>query len=501
MDDTNGSAWKCEVCGYVHRGEETPEWCPVCGAAAEDFAPLSEEAAPPPPKAERWKCLNCAYAHSGPEPPQTCEVCGAPSDSFAPVSDDAQEAEDVAEARRVLIIGAGVAGVAAAEAVRGANPTAEIALISREPGLPYFRLNLTRYLAGEVEANELPLHPENWYQEQRIDLLCGREVSSLALDARSVELPDGDTQPFDALVVTVGAHPFVPPIPGSQREGVMAFRTSEDADQILAAAKQGAKIVCIGGGILGLETAGALARQGAGVSLLEGHGWLLPRQLSQAAGETLERHVEHAGIKLHQRARTDEILGDERVRAVSLQSGEAIPADLVILTTGVRPNSYLARLAGLEVDQGIIVDDCLRTSHPDVLAAGDVAQHRGVLYGNWMASQSQGSIAGMNAAGLHVEFAGIPRSNTLKVLGVDLFSIGVFEPTDASFEVVEQEQDGKYLRFVFRDSRLVGAILLGDAQLSAAAKRAVEGRTDLSALLRARPNPTEVCGHLAALGS
>ena len=501
MADSNGNAWKCDVCGYVHRGDEAPDWCPVCGAAEEDFAPLSEEAGPAPDRgAERWKCLNCAYVHSGTEPPETCEVCGADADRFAPLSEDGGKAGGVADARRVVIVGAGVAGVAAAEAVRGASPAAEIVLISREPGLPYFRLNLTRYLAGEVASDELPLHPENWYEDQRIELLSGREVSSLGLEGRSVELLDGDKLSFDKLILTVGAHPFVPPIPGSQREGVRSFRTSADAEHILDAVKRGARAVCIGGGILGLETAGALARQGADVSLIEGHGWLLPRQLNQAAGEALQRYVEEAGIKLHRRARTDEILGDERVRAVSLREGDPIPADLVIITTGVRPNSYLARLAGLEVDQGLVVDDCLGTSRPDVLAAGDVAQHRGVLYGNWMASQSQGSIAGMNAAGLRVEFGGIPRSNTLKVLGVELFSIGLFEPTDASFEVIEQDQDGKYLRFVFRDSHLVGAILLGDAHLAAPVKRAVEGRSDWSALLRARPNAAQVCDHLAALG-
>ena len=162
-----------------------------------------------------------------------------------------------------------------------------------------------------------------------------------------------------------------------------------------------------------------------------------------------------------------------------------------------RSNSHLARHAGLAVNKGIVVDDYLATSHPSILAAGDAAEHRGVLYGIWMASQAQGKIAGMNAAGVRTEFGGIPRSNTLKVLGLDLFSIGQIEPEDASYEAVEQESEGGYFRFVFRDNNLVGAILLGDTALTARATSAIQTRRDFSALLRQRPAAADVLARLA----
>ena len=239
--------------------------------------------------------------------------------------------------------------------------------------------------------------------------------------------------------LAAGANPFIPPIPGSDREGVTSLRTVQDADYLLGACEAGARCVCIGGGILGLETAGALARRGAKVTLLEGHGWLLPRQLNQRAGEILGDHVCRIGITLRNKAVTREILGDGRVHGVLLEDGSTIPADLVVIATGIRANSSLAQQAGLEVKHGVVVNNHLTTSHPDVLAAGDVAEHKGVVYGLWTASQAQGTIAGRNLAGASAEFGGLPRSNTLKVLGLDMFSIGQIMPEDASFQVIDQE--------------------------------------------------------------
>ncbi len=369
-------------------------------------------------------------------------------------------------------------------------------LISKESELPYYRLNLTRYLAGEIDEDALPIHPESWYREQNVRLALGLEVSSIGLESMSLDLCGGERETFEKLVLTVGAHPFLPPFPGAYREGVTSLRSLEHAKDILSFPLAGSKCVCIGGGLLGLETAGALARQGAEVTLLEGHGWLMPRQLSERAGELVAEHVSDSGIKLLTKARTAEILGDERAQAVLLEDGSTLQANLVVIATGIRPNSYLARQAGLEVNQGVVVDNHLISSNPNVLAAGDVAEHRGTVYGIWGPSQYQGNIAGMNAVGLNAEFGGIPRSNTLKVLGLDLFSVGQIEPEDASFELAEQESDGKYVRFVFRDNRLVGAILLGDTALSADVKKAVERKNDFSDLIRKHATAADVLERL-----
>lgn len=494
------TAWRCGVCGYIHRGEEPPEWCPVCGAYRDDFEPYDEPVPALAAAPASWRCLNCGYAHSGAEPPEACPVCAAGRNRFEAQAALEAATDRASGLRRAIVVGGGIAGLSAAEAIRAAAPEAQILLLSRESALPYYRLNLTRYLAGEIAVKALPIHAESWYETQAIDLRPSVEVVRIDPETHSVRLSDGTSESYDRLVITSGAHPFVPPIPGSCREGVTALRTIHDADRVLGELRDGARCVCLGGGILGLETAGAVARQGAKVTLLEGYSWLLPRQLNEEAGRLLARLVSDLGIDVRLGVHTQEILGDERVRGVLLEGGDEIPADLAVITTGVRPNSHLARSEGLRVNQGIIVDDHMTTSAPDILAAGDVAEHRGTMYGLWAPAQFQGSIAGMNAAGLSVEFGGIPRSNTLKVLGIDLFSVGEVEPRDASYEVVCDQADSVYCRFLFRDTHLVGAILLGDASLAAQARRAVEERTDWSAVLRTRPSARQVLERLATQG-
>ena len=500
MPEKSGEAWRCSVCGYVHRGTAAPDSCPVCGADREDFEAHKEQSPLAAPKADAWRCLNCRYVHAGTSPPATCPVCAAPRDRFEAMAEEKRAFRPDGNRIRVVIVGAGVAGVSAAEAIRRASQGAEVILLSKESHLPYYRLNLTRYLAGEIGEADLPIHPQQWYTDNRIEFLRGSEAVQLRLDEHAVEMRDGQTEPFDKLILTAGAHPFVPPIPGSQREGVTSLRTVDHAKAILANLHDGARCVCIGGGLLGLETAGALARRGAQVTLIEGHGWLMPRQLTESAARLLQEHVKSLGIRLRMRGRTKEILGDEKVAGVLLEDGETIGADLVVIAVGVRPNSYLARRAGLEVGGGVVVDNHLVSSHGDVLAAGDIAEHRGVLYGTWGPAQYQGGIAGMNAVGLGVEFGGVPRSNTLKVLGMDLLSMGRIQGEDASFRVVEDERDGRYLRFVFWDGRLVGAILLGDTSISGALRKAVEGKADFSGLLERAPAAQDVVEHLAETG-
>jgi len=497
MSDAPENAWRCSVCGYVHRGVEPPEWCPVCGSPSSEYEAYTEPPVTPKATVHRERCLNCSYMHMGSEPPEICPICASSADCFEPVDERDEIVEAGGRVAKVVVVGAGIAGVSAVESLRRAAPNADITLISKEHHLPYYRLNLTRYLAGEIGEHDLPIHPQSWYDEEKIELLSGMEIDNLSLKDREVELLDGSKVAYEKLILTIGAHPFIPPFPGAHMEGVNSLRTVEDAKSILEASQSGKTCVCIGGGLLGIETAGALARNGTDVTLLEGHEWLMPRQLNRKAAELLAEHVAATGIKLQTEARTKEIVGDERVAGVLLEDGNTIPAEVVIIATGIRPNSYLARRAGLNVNKGVIVDNLLTTSHPDVFAAGDVAEHRGQLYGTWAPSQYQGSIAGMNAAGGAVEFGGIPRSNALKVLSLELVSIGQFEPEDGSYSVIEDHADGRYIRFVFWDSHLVGGILLGDASLSGAIKKAVEGDTDFSGLLRNRPKATEVCEYLA----
>lgn len=447
-----------------------------------------------PPSA--WLCTVCGYVHRGPEPPETCPVCGAGRDAFEPAPEPAPGTGSPPPSH-IVVIGAGAAGIAAVEAVREAARSSGIVLLSEEPDLPYHRLNLTRYLAGEVRREDLFPHHESWYEENGIALRRGAEAVRLDLTDRMVELRWGEPIPFDKLILAPGSKPFVPPIPGSDREGVFVLRTLSDADRILEVARPGARVVCVGGGLLGLETAGALVRRGVEATVIENRGTLMPAQLDPRAGERLAEHVRSLGIHLRLGAGVKELAGAERVASVVLEGGISLPADAVVIATGVRPGVSLARNAGLEVKRGIVVDDRLLTSHPAVHAAGDAAEHSGVLYGSWFVAQAQGALAGRNAAGLDAPFGGVPRSHALKILGLDTVSIGEFLPAGESYRTVAEEREGVYRSFVFREGRLVGANLVGEASLAQAARRAIESRRDFTALLSKNLSASDFAAALA----
>lgn len=434
-----------------------------------------------------WVCSMCGYIHYGPEPPGECPVCGAAMDQFTlSVEDEESPVHEVPPItlNHAVVAGAGIAGVSAAEAIRKFAPQAEITLISNETYLPYYRLNLTRYLAGEMSADQLSLHPEIWYNIHNIRLIRNTEAQVIDLGNKELLLADNSRIPFDRLVLTVGSHPFMPPFPGADRKNVTRLRTRKDADLILAACQGSRKCVCIGGGLLGLETAGALSRRAAEVTVLENQAWLLPRQLNETASNRFRALVEARGIEVHTRVSVRELTGNESVQGVLLEDGRTLLANLVVISAGVRTNIDIARQAGLEIRQGIIVDSKMQTSHPDVFAAGDVTEHRGMLYGLWNPAHTQGTIAGTNAAGETTEFKEIPRSATLKVLGIPLFNIGVISPEAATDTVFEAEIDGNYYFFLFRADLMVGSILLGDTSLSSKVSRVVEGRQNCSQWLQ-----------------
>ncbi|MDD5285606.1 MAG: FAD-dependent oxidoreductase [Desulfuromonadaceae bacterium] len=472
--------WKCEVCGYIHSGDKPPYSCPVCGADEDCFNVLEINAEKKTPAtAELWKCGICNYLHKATESPSVCPVCSASGNLFVPLSITDSPVTQSDDTLRIVVLGGGIAGLTAATEARRQSPHASIRLVSRERSLPYYRLNLTRFLAGDIAEKELQIQSQQWFDEQSINCISA-EATLIDRDKRFVYLRDGGQLVYDRLVLTNGAHPFIPPFPGVTRDGVSVLRTIEDARSILKRLTPSSCVVCIGGGLLGLETAGAMARQGATVTVVEGFSSLLPRQLPPRAGNMLQQRLEAQGLTILCGETVKELAGDESVRGVLLESGRQLPADLVIVTAGVRPNSYLARQAGLTVHQGIVVDDRMFSSDPAILAAGDVAEHRGTLYGIWPAGYAQGVVAGCNAAGGRAEFDGLAPSTRIKVLDVDLFSCGQIHPEDASTSLHEQELNGVYRAIFCRDGQLLGAVLYGDTTTAGLLKEIVESGRQIS---------------------
>ncbi len=399
---------------------------------------------------------------------------------------------------RLVIIGAGIAGVSAAEAAHKAKPDTEILLISAEEVLPYFRMNLTRYMAGELEKDRLFLHKPDWYEKNEISLKLGTRVESIDPEKHLVKTDAGDEIGYDKLILTAGAHPFVPPFSGKEKRGVQTVRTLDDADLILEICKDDGEIVCIGGGLLGLEMAGAIAARGAKVTVVEALDWLLPRQLDKTASKILTGHIERLGIKVIVPGRTSEIYGEGMAEGIRLDDQTDLPAKLVVVSTGVAPNLELARSAGLEVNRGVVVSDRMETSVKDIFAAGDIVEHQKRVYGLWAPAKAMGTVAGKVAVGQEASFPGDPPSTKLKVLGIDMFSVGQFAPSEERDMLVNQVKDGNYASFLFRNNKMIGSILLGDASLSAEVKDAVEQGRDFSQLLHGKPSVDEVKASLTA---
>ncbi len=453
-----------------------------------------------PSDEKAWRCSVCGYIHYGDTAPEACTICNTKSIDFKRIEVAIRPEARAPGKERVLVIGAGIAGISAAEEVRNHAPEAEIILIAKEDEFPYYRINLTRLLAGEIEEQVLPLRPTDWFETYRIEFMKGVAVKDLVLAEKALRIEDGTVIQYDKLIVATGAHPSIPPLAGTGLDGVFTAQTIEDARDILNTIKPGANVVCIGGGILGLEAAGAMAKRGCHVTVLEAFDYLMPRQMNPAGSEVLKKHLGTLGIEVLTSAMSDCLVGDGHISGVHLKRGMLIPADVVLLTAGDRANAELLQAAGLAVNKGVLVDNFLRTSNPDIYAVGDVAEHDGIRYGAWAAAMYQGKIAGMNAAGIPTEFGGIPRSHMLKVLGKPMLSIGVVTPPDGSYHMIEDHPDNNgYRMFMFRDGCIVGCLLIGKLKLLKAVRKAIQARSNLSELLGQKPTAQDVADFLSAM--
>ncbi len=430
---------------------------------------------------KKWRCLVCGYIHEGLEPPEKCPICSVSKENFELIEAKVQsEKMATSSVLTVVIIGAGIAGISAAEAIVEKSPQTTVHIISAEEEYPYYRINLTRYLANELIEDDLWLKPSSWYEKNGIQLHLRSQVTKIDREKRQIILSREEPLSYDRLIIAAGSSPFIPPFTGVEKENIYTLRTKSDCEAIECEIAPNKRVVVIGGGILGLEIAGALAKFDMRVTLLEGAHWLLSRQLNNRAGLLLEQYAQEQGISFIKGVHVTHFLGDLLATGVVLDSNREIDADFFVIATGVRPSTLLAKKANLTVDGGIIVNDLLQTSDSSIFAVGDVAQHRGVLYGTWTPAQYQGAIAGLNVLGKENQFSGIPRSNILKVLGYDMFSIGIICAEDGSSSFLEETIDTQYRLFHLRDGICIGAILLGNTSLSPKVQKAIEQKVDLS---------------------
>ncbi len=365
--------------------------------------------------------------------------------------------------KNYLIVGNGVAGTTAAENIRKQDKKGNITIVTDEDLPFYWRIQLNEYISGDITEEQLLAKKEGWYRDQNITLKLKTRIVGADAQKKVVVTEDKEELAYDSLLIATGSHSFIPPIKGSEKKGVFALRDVQDARDISLFAKSVEQVILIGGGLLGLEAGNALRKLGKKIMVVEFFPRLLPRQLDVDGAERLQKIMEGMGFSFRLGAKTQEITGDDKANGALLEGGETLSGQMVVISAGVRPNLELAEPLGLKTDKGVVVDERLRTNQPDIYAAGDVAEFRGMPYGIWPAAMEQGKIAGMNMAGGEATYNGTTMANTLKVVGVDLASAGNIDAENEFESKVATEQD-QYKKIVLENNQIIGCIMLGDTK-------------------------------------
>jgi len=367
--------------------------------------------------------------------------------------------------RRLVVIGNGMAGMRTVEELLQFAPDLyDIEVFGAEPYGNYNRVLLSPLLAGEKRVEDIMLHPLEWYREHDVRLHSGDPVVAIDRARRRITARSGIETGYDRLLLATGSKPSVLPVPGTDLDGVVTFRNIDDVETMLAAAHPRARAVVIGGGLLGLEAANGLKCRGMHVTVAHLHARLMERQLDARAAALLQRSLEDRGVDFKMLASTTAILGDTRVTGVRFADGSALPADLVVMAAGVKPNIELAHAAGLCCARGIIVDDTLQTYDPSIYAVGECVQHRNSTFGLVAPLWEQARVCAAHLAEIGVaRYTSSAPPTQLKVTGIDLFSVGDCNGGARSESLVYSDaKRGVYKRLIVEDDTVRGAVLYGD---------------------------------------
>ncbi|MET3614819.1 nitrite reductase (NADH) large subunit [Rhizobium aquaticum] len=388
-------------------------------------------------------------------------------------------------AQKLVIIGNGMApGRMLEHLFEQAPGLYDVTIFNAEPRVNYDRIMLSPVLSGEKTFEDIIIHGDGWYIENNVTLYKGHRIVGIDRNARTVTSDHGVTESYDKLVIATGSVPFIIPVPGKDLPGVITYRDLDDVDAMLLAAQSREKAIVIGGGLLGLEAAAGLALRGMDVTVLHVMPTLMERQLDPAAGYLLQKAVEERGIKVITKANTKRIIGTDRVEGIELDNGTIIPATLVVMAVGIRPNAGLAKDAGLAVNRGIVVDAGMQTSDGDILAVGECAEVDGMVYGLVAPLYEMARVAAAHLAGdTKPAFVHSDTPTKLKVTGINLFSLGDFADGDDREEIVLRDATaGIYKRVVIKDNRIIGTVLYGETSDGAWFNDLKKKGTDISAM-------------------
>jgi len=384
---------------------------------------------------------------------------------------------------KLVVIGNGMAGMRTVEELLEIAPEKyDITVFGAEPYGNYNRILLSPVLAGEKTIDEIMRNDLQWYEDNGITLHKGVTVTGIDRNACKVTADDGTEVKYDRLLMATGSEPFIIPVPGSDLPGVISFRDIHDVDLMIDAAKTNKHAVVIGGGLLGLEAANGLMKQGMSVTVVHLMDWLMERQMDPVSGEMLKKSLQAQGMNFMLKASTKEILGDGKVQGVKFEDGSELAADIVVMAVGIRPNIQLAKQIGLHCERGIVVNDTLQTFDPKIYSVGECVQHRGIAYGLVAPLFEMAKVCANHLAGYGIGiYKGSVTSTKLKVTGIDLFSAGDFMGDDTTEDIgVHDSHRGVYKKVVIKDNKILGAVLYGDTIDGAWYFQLMREQTDVS---------------------
>ena len=428
------------------------------------------------------KCLVCGAVFDSSM--EICPVCGVGKENFVPV--DAEDTTYRKDTENMYaIIGNGAAGISAAQAIRERDKTGSIYMISNEEYPAYNRPMLTKSLVAGLDAAQIAVQEPSWYEENHVFQMLGKNVVSIDTQKKEIHTADGAKFKYTKLIYALGSECFIPPIAGADQPEVIAIRRLADTQKVAELLPQTKEAVVIGGGVLGLEAAWELKKAHCKVTVLELAPRLMGRQLDENAGEMIKAISEAQGITIHTGVQIEAIEGGGHVTGVRLGDGRVFPAQLVIVSCGVRANAAIAKEAGIETERAVVVNSRMETSAEDVYACGDCAQYQGVNYAIWPQAVEEGRVAGANAAGEALEYTTVPAALSFHGMNTALYSIGDNGSNpDLVYKTVEFKDTARkqYEKYYFRNNRLCGVILIGDVSRMAELTEAVEKKASFGEL-------------------
>ena len=429
------------------------------------------------------KCLVCGEIFDSSI--EVCPVCGVGKENF--VSVEVEENTFRNDTKNCyVILGNGIAGLQAAAAIRERDKTGDIVMISEEPYRTYNRPMLTKSIMAELDEEQIAVQDASWYEENHIQLVLGKEVTEIQPETHTVILEDGSQFLYTKLIYAAGARCFVPPINGAGKKGVVAIRGLKDVKEIETMLPSVKHVIVIGGGVLGLEAAWELKKSKCDVTVLEAAPMLMGRQLDEPAAELLKKIAKEQGIDIHTGAQVVEFTGEDRVSSVLLDDGREFPAELVIISAGVRANTAVIEKSGVKTEKAVVVNERMETSAADIYACGDCAEFEGINYAIWPEASEQGRIAGANASGDELVYQEVSSGLSFHGMKTALFAAGDNgKNPNLIYKTVEFKDMGKkhYQKLYFLNNRLCGVILIGDVSRMAELTEALEKRASYKEVL------------------